>query len=76
MKSKRGLYFAILIFSVLILSSVVSASFWDSIQKVFTGKASSQSQNVSVTVAGGNPVTIEVPTLSAFPIEECLCVDQ
>jgi hypothetical protein len=69
MKSKRGLYFVILVFSVLLLSSMVSASFGEWIKKVVTGQASSQNQNVSVTVSGANPVTIEVPTLSLNPIE-------
>ncbi|MEK6945430.1 MAG: hypothetical protein AABW63_01420 [Nanoarchaeota archaeon] len=67
MESKRGLYFAILVFIILVSLSIVSAGILDWFKG--TGKASSQSQNVSVTVAGSNTVTIEVPTLSLNPIE-------
>jgi hypothetical protein len=66
-KKKRGAYFIFLVFVIIILSSIVSAGIFDWFKG--TGKASSQTQNVSLTVTGGNPVTVEVPTISANPIE-------
>lgn len=59
------------IFIVVALASASFASaesFTDFIKRV-TGQASSQPQNVSISVAGVNPVVVEVPTLSANPTE-------
>jgi hypothetical protein len=55
---------------LLLTLSFASAGILESIENFITGKVSSQSQNVSITVAGANPVVVEVPTLSINPIEE------
>ena len=60
----RGVY---IVFAVILLLSmtVISAGFWD----IFTGKASSADQNVSVSVVGANAVIITVPPTSGTPNE-------
>ncbi|MBD3252739.1 hypothetical protein GF386_03350 [Candidatus Pacearchaeota archaeon] len=57
--SKREVYTVILIM-VLLVVPMVSAGFFDWVKKTITGKASSQPTDVSVTVSGVNPVTIQV----------------
>ena len=62
MRKKRGIYIVIiLVFSILIVSSIVSAGIIDWLKKTITGKASTTQQtNVSIAVAGLNPVYITV----------------
>lgn len=64
---KRGfsLLFSALI--LIIMTSTVSAGLFDFLNP--SGRASSGTQNVSITVAGVTPVTVSVPTISANPVE-------
>ena len=61
---RKGVYILSFVLSILLIS-LVSAGIFD----IFTGKASSQAQNVSVGVVGANPVIISVPQITAIPIE-------
>jgi len=63
---KKGLYIFLSLVLIVLMISFASAGFWD----MFTGKASSAPQNVSVTVFGINPVSISVPAiLNGMPNE-------
>jgi hypothetical protein len=66
---KKGLYLVLSFFLVLLIMSSASANLLDSIKNIFTGKAASQPQDVSVQVSGKKAVIIEVPTISSSPIE-------
>jgi len=62
---KRGSYFVSFLLVVLLIS-LVSANFFDSIEKVLTGKASSGTQEVAVSVQGiYNPSVIFVEDINS-----------
>ncbi len=72
---KKGLYIVPILFSVLLIS-LVSAGFFDSVKNILTGQAiENQTVNVSVTIQGVDPVTIGPVDTSALdgtitPIED------
>lgn len=67
---KRGKLGFLLIILVLVVS-LVSAGVFDSLKNIFTGKASSGEQNVSVSVVGIHPVSIGIyPISDVSPNEE------
>jgi len=55
---KRGIYIMFSIFISLLAISIVSAGIFDKF-KTITGRAEQQPQDISITVAGTNPVVIE-----------------